>query len=194
VIVACFGMNDGNYFPWDEERFKAFQRGIRELIAKTKAETKARLVLLTPPPYDAYRRLVLDPEAKTFGYKYPAIDYDDVLARYGAWLMTLHGANVLVADVHTRMNAYLRERRAENVSFHLAADGIHPKAEGHWVLARTLLAAWQAPPFRAGETEQAVAALEHGAFQTPDMKRVLQQVHERLESEWNQWRKRVESK
>jgi lysophospholipase L1-like esterase len=145
VIVACFGINDGNYHPFEPERFNKFQEGIRRLIARTREETKARLVILTPPPFDPYQRLVLDPEAKEFGYKYPAIDYDDTIEHYSQWLMTLREPNVLVADIHAAMKSHLRERRVGQVSFGLQTDGIHPTPTGHWLMAQTLLAAWKAP-------------------------------------------------
>src|SRR6056297_631781 len=32
VVVACYGMNDGIYHPFDEGRFAAYRRGIEELI------------------------------------------------------------------------------------------------------------------------------------------------------------------
>ncbi|HEY2911579.1 MAG TPA: lipolytic enzyme, partial [Gemmataceae bacterium] len=33
VVVACYGMNDGIYYPFDEERFRKYQDGFRKLIA-----------------------------------------------------------------------------------------------------------------------------------------------------------------
>jgi len=145
VIVACFGMNDGNYHPFDEERFDRFKRGVRRLIDRTRTETQARLVILTPPPFDPYRRLVLDPEAKTYGYKYAAVDYDATLEQYSRWLMGLKEKDVLVVDLHSAMNEHLKKRRATRVSFGFQQDGIHPDATGHWLMAQTLLLAWKAP-------------------------------------------------
>ena len=48
LIVACYGMNDGIYYPLGEERLKAYQDGIRRLADAVTA-AKARLLLLTPP-------------------------------------------------------------------------------------------------------------------------------------------------
>jgi len=62
VIVACFGMNDGNYAPFDQERFKKYQAGVRRLMERSRQEAEATLVLLTPPAYDPYRRCPLDPQ------------------------------------------------------------------------------------------------------------------------------------
>ena len=145
VIVACFGMNDGNYHPFDQERFDKFKGGIRRLIDRTRTETQARLVILTPPPFDPYRRLVLDPDAKTYGYQYAAFDYDTTLEQYSRWLMGLKDKDVLVVDLHSAMNEHLRKRRAGQVSFSFQKDGIHPDDTGHWLMAQTLLLAWKAP-------------------------------------------------
>lgn len=145
VVVACFGMNDGNYHPFDEERFEKYQAGIHELIRRTHDEAQARLTLLTPPPYDAYQRKPADPQARYYGYKFPAIDYDSTLEHYSAWLTTLPPGDALVADVHSASNAHLAARRQDLVSFSLAPDAVHPGPFGHWLMAQTLLEAWEAP-------------------------------------------------
>lgn len=150
VIVSCFGMNDGNYHPFDDQRFERFKAGIRTLIDRTRTETGARLVILTPPPYDPYSRLVLDPQARTYGYKFAAIDYDDTLAQYSRWLITLKEKNVFVVDLHSAMTEHLQKRRSAQVSFSFQRDGIHPDETGHWLIAQTLLLAWKVP---LGETE-----------------------------------------
>jgi len=145
IVVACFGMNDGNYFPFEPVRFAKFQAGINQLIERTRDEAKARIVLMTPPPFDPYRRKAGDPRATEFGYKFPAMDYDNTLAHYGEWELTLRDRGIVVADVHTAMSEHLRRRRAETVSFALQNDAVHPEATGHWLMAQTLLEAWNAP-------------------------------------------------
>ena len=37
VVVACYGMNDGIYYPFSEERFQKYQEGINRLIEKVHA-------------------------------------------------------------------------------------------------------------------------------------------------------------
>jgi lysophospholipase L1-like esterase len=145
IVVACFGMNDGNYFPFEPVRFAEFQAGINHLIERTRDEAKAKIALMTPPPFDPYRRKASDPKAREFGYKFPAIDYDNTLARYSQWELTLRDKAIVVADVHTAMNDHLRRRRAEKVSFALQNDAVHPDATGHGLMAQTLLEAWRAP-------------------------------------------------
>lgn len=118
---------------------------MKRLIERAHDEAKARLVILTPPPFDPYRRRVADPNAIAFGYKFPAVDYDNTLEQYGRWLLTLRDKGIVVADVHTTMNEHLRRRRAGKVSFALQDDGVHPGPTGHWLMAQTLLEAWKAP-------------------------------------------------
>ena len=63
VATTCFGMNDGNYHPFEQQRFEAYQAGVRRLIDRARDEAGARLVLMTPPPFDPYRRAASDPDA-----------------------------------------------------------------------------------------------------------------------------------
>lgn len=86
VVFACYGMNDGIYYPFSKERFAAYQQGIGKLIDKVK-ESGAKIVLLTPPPFDP---LPLQPRGKlkpAGEEKYSWVNmyekYDeDVLARF----------------------------------------------------------------------------------------------------------------
>lgn len=145
VVVACFGMNDGNYYPFEPTRFKAYQKGIRTLIARVEKETGAKLVLMTPPPFDPYRRRTGDPNAKTYGYKFAAIDYDETLRRYSEWLVSLRKEGRIVVDLHSKMNAHLKARRKNRVSFYLSPDAVHPNATGHFLMALHLLRELGAP-------------------------------------------------
>lgn len=145
-LVACFGMNDGNYFPFDHERFATYQQGVARLLERAREEAGVQqVVLLTPPPFDPYRRQSGDPNAVEFGYKFPFIGYDDVLDQFSRHLLTLRSPTVLVADVHAISNEHLRRRRQARVSFFLAGDAVHPNPTGHWLMAQCLLEAWQAP-------------------------------------------------
>ena len=44
LVVACYGMNDGNYFPSDEERFEKYKSGMTRFIERVFKETPARRV------------------------------------------------------------------------------------------------------------------------------------------------------
>lgn len=152
LLVSCFGMNDGNYRPFSEELFAKYKSGVRRLVKRAAEEAKATPVIMTPPPFDPYRKKTSDPNAGHWGYKYAFIGYDDVLERYSQWLLTFRNDGLTVADVHTAMSRHLFERRRKKVSFYLSGDGVHPNPTGHWLMAQTLLLTWNAPA-QAGSVE-----------------------------------------
>ncbi len=158
LIVACFGMNDGNYHPFDRERFRAYRDGVRRLIDRAD-EIRATVHFITPPPFDDHRRQVADPAAIFYGYRHPYSRYDDVLARYGHWLLKLRTEGHVVADAHWVLNAHLQRRRAERVSFFLASDAVHPNKTGHWLMAESLLEAWEVPGLVAEASIDAKASM-----------------------------------
>jgi len=158
-VVACYGINDGIYHPFNEKRFAAYQAGIKTLIRKVQA-SGARLVLLTAPPYarpgpefpqgtsalDAEKLLAkanADAEAEAgkdprkFGYISPYAYYDNVLAHYAQWLLTLNNRNgVHVVDLRTPMLPKLKAA--------YDGDPIHPNNIGHELMAQAFLQQWPA--------------------------------------------------
>ncbi len=148
VVVACYGMNDGIYYPFGEERFKAYQDGVNRLIEKVHA-TGAKIIVMTPPPFDPVPirdKGKLKPAGED-KYAYFAMyeSYDDVLARYGKWVMEQKDRVEMVIDLHTPLTDYVVEKRKANPKFTLSPDGIHPNAEGHRLLGKTILHAWGIP-------------------------------------------------
>jgi hypothetical protein len=146
VVVACYGMNDGIYHPFSEERFKQYQAGFRKLIEKAK-KTGATVVLMTPAPFDPrpVRKKLLPASAERFSWMRPYENYDDVLTRYSEWLLTLRKEGFTVVDAHAAVLRHLAAARKSDPAYHVSGDGIHPNAAGHWVIARELLLAWHAP-------------------------------------------------
>lgn len=155
-VVACYGINDGIYHPFSEKRFAAYQSGIEAFIAKVQA-TGARVILLTPPPYagsgpfpegadaaakeeivkkaDAEAEAEAEKDPNKFGYKTPYAYYDQVMARYSQWLLTLKGRkDVWVVDLRSPMLARAKETHG--------GDPIHPNGVGHTIMAEAFLQAW----------------------------------------------------
>ncbi len=136
LVHSCFGMNDGNYHPFESDRFEKYQQGIERLIERVQNEAQCkRLVISTPPPFDAYQRKNGDPEAISYGYRYPAVNYDQTLHRYAQWLIGLRQKGQHVIDLHSRLNNHLATRRQGKVSFTLMPDAVHPNSTGHAVMA-----------------------------------------------------------
>ncbi|MDA1015266.1 MAG: SGNH/GDSL hydrolase family protein [Planctomycetota bacterium] len=145
VVVSCYGMNDGIYYPFGEERFKAYQDGVNRIIKKVH-DANAKLVLLTPPPFDPVPirdKGNLKPAGeKKYAYFAMYENYDDVLARYGKWIMQQKDRVDMVIDIHTPITERLAAERKQNPKFTLAPDGIHPNAAGHRLMGETILHAW----------------------------------------------------
>jgi len=137
VVVACYGINCGIYQPFSEERFAKYQEGIKTLIDKVNA-IGGRVVLFTPPPFAGKYTKVREPADGTdFGFKTPYKDYDDVMARYAAWLLTLDGNDgVRVADI--------RKAMLPHIAHSYARDPVHPKPFGHEVMGEAFLRHWGA--------------------------------------------------
>ncbi|MNC01254.1 hypothetical protein D3C75_485980 [compost metagenome] len=139
VVVACYGMNDGIYHPFSDARFAAYRAGMLRLSAQIR-EAGAKVVLMTPPPFDAasMNGQLLPAEATGFSYLAPYREYDRVLERYGDWLLSGSCPADGIIDLRTPLLEYIRAERSLNDSY-TYGDGIHPDAEGHGVIARTLL-------------------------------------------------------
>ena len=145
VVIACYGMNDGIYHPQSPERMTAYQKGMERLIETCKEAGVSEFILMTPPPFDPVSALTkresFGPDAEgAYSYKYPYKNYDDVLADYGAWILTLdNGDDILVADVHNALTAYTEQQRLGNPEFSLSGDGVHPGFTGHLLMANAVL-------------------------------------------------------
>ena len=150
LIIASFGMFDGEFSPPEEARFKAFQEGIQRLIRRTKTETKARLLLLTPPTFDHLDAALPDVRAAdSYTSKAPFKGYDKVLEGFRAWMLanSKNWPKVQVLDLHAAMHAHLEKRRGDEPKFTLQPGHIRPNATGHMVIASALVKAWSQTPF-----------------------------------------------
>ena len=148
VVVACYGMNDGIYYPFSEKRFEAYRKGIAGIIRKVNA-AGAKLILMTPPAFD-HLPLKKTGKLRPLGaekYAWFAIyeGYDDVLRRYSEWLLTQRDQCEMIIDLHTPVTDYVAAERKRDPDFTMSPDGVHVNNEGHRVLARAILAAWKVP-------------------------------------------------
>ena len=127
ILVACYGMNDGGSLPPGETGDQRFAAAITHLRDAALKAGVRRVVLCTPPVYDAKGNASQD-------------THDENLARYSAWLMSKKAEGWDVVDIHGPMRKVLDERRSREPSFALAGDGVHPGREGHWIMATSILA------------------------------------------------------
>jgi hypothetical protein len=107
----------------------------------------ARVILMTPPPFDAGAMAdhLLPASAPKFSYAQPYADYDSTLTRYSEWLLTLRSRSQIVVELHRATWDYINAARKTNPGYHLAPDGVHPTPDGHAIIARQFLEALQAP-------------------------------------------------
>jgi lysophospholipase L1-like esterase len=138
LIVACYGMNDGIYHPFSDERFQKFQEGIRRLRERA-AAAGAKVIHITPPTFDPQPLQGRTLPAGQTEYRSPFEGYNEVLDRYSAWLLAQRAEGWQVVDSHGPMNRFLAERRRNDPNFVLARDGVHANAQGHWLIAREIL-------------------------------------------------------
>jgi lysophospholipase L1-like esterase len=141
LIVACYGMNDGIYYPYSQHRAAQFERGIRFLRERA-AKSGARVLLLTPPVFDPVPIKAQTLPDGLAEYRQPFEGYDGVLARYSNWLLARRQEGWDVVDIHTPMKSYLEAERKRDPKFRLADDGVHINLTGHWIIAREILVQW----------------------------------------------------
>jgi len=147
LVFANYGINDGIYLPYDDERFQKFKDGIlwmHDAIVKTGAE----IIHLTPPVYDGS-----NPDT-----------YDNVMDIYSHWLLSRrYTHHWKVIDIHSPMKKQLNEQRLKNPKFTFAPDGVHPNKKGHWVMAQqVLLSLGENKVGEFNTIEKAMASFENG--------------------------------
>ena len=135
LVFACYGMNDGIYLPYSEERMQAFESGMKRLHAAVEA-TGAKIVHLTPPVFDP---VPLAGKTSADGKGAPFEGYDQVLQKFSTWLMAQRAGAWIVYDLHTPMQHELQAKRAADPSFRFAGDGVHCDAAGHAVMAAAMI-------------------------------------------------------
>ena len=165
LVIACYGMNDGIYYPLDKERTKAFQDGMTKLHDKVVA-SGARIIHMTPPVFDPLpiKNRVLP--AGLDKYEKPFEGYNGVLDAYSQWLLDMRAEKKWeVLDVHGAMNKALAEKRKTDPQFTFAKDGVHPSPEGQLVIAQVLLEAWGLKVKADGSPDHANGAAILGKIQ-----------------------------
>lgn len=141
LVVACYGMNDGIYYPLGEERFAKFKSGI-EKLHNAVVSRGAKIIHLTPALFDPVPIKAKLLPAGLDSYTRPYEGYDDVLEAYSQWLLSRKADGWQVLDVHGAIKQALGARRKDVPDFKFASDGVHPNAEGQVVLAAPLATAW----------------------------------------------------
>lgn len=139
LIIACYGMNDGIYYPFSPDRFAAYQQGLQKLIDASHA-AGAKIILVTPPPFDVQaHKEAQSIGAKEFHWGASYRHYDrDVIAPYARWVMAQKSQVTRVVDVHSPITAHYAAERKKDKTYALSKDGIHINRDGHRLLAQLI--------------------------------------------------------
>jgi lysophospholipase L1-like esterase len=143
-VFVCYGMNDGIYHPIEERITTAYRNGLQQVIEAI-GKTDAKIVLLTPPVFDAQAPGIADRIAETsadepYGYRNPFKDYDQTLEALGG-IVTEWSADRRVhsvIDIHAATHHFLEAAKRADPSF-VYGDGVHPPLEGHTAMAGRIL-------------------------------------------------------
>lgn len=139
IVLACYGMNDGNYNPLDSLRFKAYRDGILALKAKVES-SGAKLIFMTPTVFDPNpinNRVLKDAETYTYWNSY--YKYNEVLTTYSDWLLGLESDNLHVIDLHHHLKSILAEMKQIKADSTFIPDGVHPSKIGHFFMAQKII-------------------------------------------------------
>lgn len=154
LVVIGYGTNDGIYYPFSEERFSAYREGITKLIGACR-QTGAKIVLMTPPPFDpvpmrkAGRLKPAGTEKFTWSEAYEG--YDEVMDRFAAWVLTQEKSADLVIDIRSPMVAEMKRAQNDPAVAAVLPDGIHYNTAGHRIVATKLWVAWNLTPSNPGD-------------------------------------------
>jgi lysophospholipase L1-like esterase len=182
LIVACYGMNDGIYYPFGEERFRKYREGMELLREKSKA-AGAKVLHITPPVFDPVPIKARTLPAGLSEYRQPYEGYDEVLSKYSEWLISKQADGWDVVDAHGPMKRFLEQERLRDPNYRLAGDGVHINATGHWIIARQILRHWGIPAGEVADdssSEQVFASIPHGL----DVLKLVQKKQGLLKDAW----------
>lgn len=131
VVSVCYGMNDGDYGPFQEALYTNYIANLGGIVTRLKA-AGVRVVLLTPG--------CVDPDQIFRWRLFDGREYNLTLARYAAGVRELAvREGVPVCDLHALMLDIQTRAKKDDPKFTMIPDKIHPDAGGSAVIAYGLL-------------------------------------------------------
>lgn len=172
LVFICYGMNDGIYHPFSEKRFTKYQKGINRLMVRLNKPGR-KIILMGPPPFDLFTFRQNHPVAPKnadaefpFSYKTPAQNYDQVMKKYGQWILDQKPRVAATVDLHTPLTQLIKTNRSSDPDYKFG-DGIHPPVEGHFEMALTILDTLGANRIRAESILQQLTHINTSQKATP---------------------------
>jgi lysophospholipase L1-like esterase len=145
VATVLLGMNDGRYQDFTPEIFQTYARDMTTLLDKLDA-LKVRVFLMSPTMFDhqAFEQMVAKDPAR--GKNKKPDNYNAVLAYFGKWgqeQARKRGYGFI--DLYGPLNKLTTEGRRKDPHFTLIADAIHPAGDGQFVMAYSMIEAFEEP-------------------------------------------------
>ncbi len=132
MLMFCYGINCGIYGKPSEQLFNSYKIGVFSFLEKAKKKN-IKTLLLTPPPLtlEAAPLEINNEEAFTWLNPYPNYD-KEVLQKFKNTILTIEHDTLLASiDIHTPLT--------KNQAACYADDPIHPNANGHQLIADTII-------------------------------------------------------
>jgi lysophospholipase L1-like esterase len=150
LLVVNYGINDGIYHPFSDDRFKRYKDGVNKIIQQAN-DSGIKVILVTPPPFDAQALAntgkLAPKDAKEFSWKTPYENYDtEVIQPYAQWILEQSEHVVACIDIHSKVTADLVSLREDDPKFRYAHDGVHLDKKGHRTLGKTIAASMGLDP------------------------------------------------
>lgn len=160
-VIAFYGINDGIYHPFSEERLEAYRKGWNKLERRIH-KTGAKLIAMTPPVFDTNTLLksggtLYQDGEDSYSFERPYERYDDVMKRYAMFVKEEVNSDLKV-DAYVALREEYGKERILSCN-EKPGDGIHPDIFGHLALACFLL-----KKVFGYSTEQFVKVMEKDEF------------------------------
>jgi lysophospholipase L1-like esterase len=131
VLTVDFGMNDGNYRPFDDQGFQTYMKGLQGIADQAKA-ANIRVAWITPQPVEKHEQ----------GPAYKG--YNETLEKYSEGIEQIAARNkgMFVDQFHPYLAVLARARSTDPNNIKVTGgDWVHPGPPGQIVMAAAILKA-----------------------------------------------------
>lgn len=133
ALTVDFGMNDGNYKPFDEKAFQTYVKGLQG-IADQAREAKIRVAWITPQPVEHYPG-----DRKEF--------YNETLEKFSGGVKEIAEKNsgLFVDQFHPYWAVVKNARKTVEKGRITGGDAVHPGPPGQALMAASILKGMRFP-------------------------------------------------
>jgi lysophospholipase L1-like esterase len=133
LVFIDLGMNDGGYKPYEDRTGDAYIAGMTQLVDLIRTKTSARIILITPTPYEPGVRT--DDQARKLDVFYP-----QTIRKISDRLVAFAKEKAIpVVDLNAAYAKTVAKIKAGAPSFRFTGDSIHPNAVGQALMAFLIL-------------------------------------------------------